>query len=71
MGEAGVLTEDDRVELLDGAIVQMSPIGTPHASTVARLTTLLVRRFAARATVWTQNPIILDRWSDLKRQLGG
>jgi len=64
MGEAGVLTEDDRVELLDGAIVQMSPIGTPHASTVARLTTLLVRRFAARATVWTQNPIILDRWSE-------
>lgn len=64
MGEAGVLTEDDRVELLDGEIVQMSPIGTPHASTVARLTTLLVRRFGRRATIWVQNPIILDRWSE-------
>jgi Uma2 family endonuclease len=64
MGEAGVLTEDDRVELLDGEIVQMSPIGNPHASTVARLTTLLVRRFADRATIWVQNPIILDRWSE-------
>lgn len=64
MGEAGVLTEDDRVELLDGAIVRMSPIGTPHASTVARLNTLLVRRFADRATIWVQNPIVLDRWSE-------
>jgi Uma2 family endonuclease len=64
MGEAGVLTEDDRVELLDGEIVQMSPIGPPHASTVARLTKLLVRRFGDRATIWVQNPIILDRWSE-------
>ena len=64
MGDAGVLTEDDRVELLDGQIIQMSPIGTPHASTVARLNTLLVRRFGKHATIWVQNPIILDRWSE-------
>lgn len=64
MGEAGVLTENDRVELLDGSIVRMSPIGPPHASTVARLTTLLIRRFGDRATIWAQNPIILDRWSE-------
>ncbi len=64
MGEAGVLTEDDRVELLDGEIVQMSPIGTPHASTVARLTALLVHRFRKHATIWVQNPIVLDRWSE-------
>jgi Uma2 family endonuclease len=64
MGDAGVLTEDDRVELLDGEIIQMSPIGTPHASTVARLNTLLVRRFGKQATIWVQNPIILDRWSE-------
>ncbi len=48
MGDAGVLTEDDRVELLDGEIVRMSPIGTPHASTVARLNTLFVRRFGGQ-----------------------
>lgn len=64
MGDAGVLTEDDRVELLDGEIVQMRPIGPPHASTVARLTALLVRRFGGRATIWIQNPIVLDRWSE-------
>jgi Uma2 family endonuclease len=59
-----VLTEDDRVALLDGQVVQMSPIGPPHASTVARLTKLVVRRFDDRATIWGQNPIILDRWSE-------
>ena len=64
MGDAGVLTEDDRVELLDGEIVRMSPIGTPHASTVARLTALFVRRFGRHATIWVQNPIVLDRWSE-------
>src|SRR5688572_32455859 len=64
MGEAGVLTEHDRVELLDGHIIQMSPIGPPHASTVVRLYTLLIRRFGDRATIWSQNPIILDRWSE-------
>lgn len=64
MGEAGVLGEDDRVELLDGTIVEMSPIGRPHASTVARLNALLVRRFGHAATVRVQNPIVLDRWSE-------
>lgn len=64
MGEAGVLTEDDRVELLDGQIVQMSPIGTPHSSTVARLNALFFRGFRDRATIWVQNPIVLDRWSE-------
>src|SRR5688572_9167291 len=64
MGEAGVLTEDDRVELLDGQIIQMSPIGPLHASTVARLHALFVRRLADRATIWSQNPIVLDRWSE-------
>jgi Uma2 family endonuclease len=64
MGDAGVLTEDDHVELLDGEIVRMSPIGTPHASTVARLNALFMRRFGGHATIWVQNPIVLDRWSE-------
>ena len=40
MGEAGILDEDDRVELLDGEIVQMSPINVPHAVCVDRLNML-------------------------------
>lgn len=64
MGEAGVLTEDDRVELLDGEIVEMSPIGISHASCVDRLTALFSRRLAGRAIVRVQNPIILNKWSE-------
>lgn len=64
MGEAGVLSEDDRVELLDGEIVQMSPIGIPHASSVDRLTALLIRRLGTRAIVRVQGPIILNRYSE-------
>jgi Uma2 family endonuclease len=64
MGEAGVLSEDDRVELLDGEIVQMTPIGVPHASCVDRLNALLARRLGKSAIVRVQNPIILDRRSE-------
>ena len=60
MGEAGILTEDDRVELLDGEIVAMAPIGSRHASAVARLTQLFAALVGHRAEVWTQNPVRLD-----------
>ncbi|MEO8602082.1 MAG: Uma2 family endonuclease [bacterium] len=64
MAEAGILTQDDRVELLDGEIVRMTPIGIPHASSVDRLTTFFVRRFSAQAIVRVQNPIVLSDWSE-------
>ena len=59
MGEAGIFTEDDRVELIDGEILQMTPIGALHAGVVSRLTELLVTRLAGKAHVSVQNPIRL------------
>jgi Uma2 family endonuclease len=38
MSAAGVLTENDRVELIEGEIVEMSPLGPQHSSCVTRLT---------------------------------
>ena len=64
MGEAGVLHEDDRVELLDGQIVQMSPIGIRHAACVNRLTALFVGRAGNQATVGVQNPLILGEYQE-------
>jgi Uma2 family endonuclease len=57
MVETGILTQDDRVELIDGEIVEMSPIGDPHAAFVANLTHLLVHAVGDRARVWVQGPV--------------
>ena len=59
MGEAGIFTEDDRVELIDGEIRDMAPIGPPHAWIVNRLDELLITRLAGKAYVSVQNPIRL------------
>jgi Uma2 family endonuclease len=59
MGEVGILREDDRVELIRGEIVEMSPPGRRHRAFVGNLSQLLVMRLSGRAVVWTQNPIVL------------
>lgn len=64
MAETGILREDDRVELLDGEIVEMSPSGPRHAATVRRLERLFHRLAGERALVSGQNPISLDRYSE-------
>lgn len=59
MVEAGILSEDDRVELLSGAIVEMSPIAPLHAGTVKRLTRLFSSRLGGRVIIGVQDPIQL------------
>ncbi len=59
MAEAGILGEDDRVELLEGEIVQMPPIGSPHGGTVKRLIRLFTSRLGERAIVSAQDPVQL------------
>ncbi|MGH8934405.1 MAG: Uma2 family endonuclease [Egibacteraceae bacterium] len=64
MGQVGIFGEDDRVELLDGEIVNMTPIGPLHAGTVNYLAELLFRRPAGRAIVIVQNPLRLAPYSE-------
>jgi Uncharacterized protein conserved in cyanobacteria len=64
MGEAGVFGEDDRVELLDGQIYAMSPIGSEHAACVDRLTKLFVLHTGENAIVRVQNPVWLNETSE-------
>ena len=60
MGEAGIFGEGDRVELMDGEVVQMNPIGWRHARSVRRLNVRLVRAAGDRYAVGVQNPITLS-----------
>lgn len=58
MGEKGVFAPDARLELIEGEIVEMAPIGSPHAGRVNMLNRLLSRRVGDRAVVSVQNPLI-------------
>lgn len=64
MAQAGIFREDDRLELIDGEIFEMSPIGSRHAACVRRLQHLLARVSGDRALVDTQNPVILNDASE-------
>ena len=60
MGEAGIFGEDDRVELVEGEIVEMTPIGWRHVESVNALTGVLADlRGAGRFVVSVQNPLVL------------
>lgn len=59
MAENGVLTEDDRVELIDGEIIDMAPIGELHFGHVNRFTHVFVQAFGGRAVLHIQNPVRL------------
>lgn len=64
LAEAGVLQPDDRVELIDGEIIRMPPIGSPHAARVTRISYLLHDVFQGRAIISVQNPVRLDDFSE-------
>jgi Uma2 family endonuclease len=60
MVEAGVFTDSDRVELIDGEMRDMPPIGPPHGGCTNRLTMTFVPKLAGKAIVSIQGPLILD-----------
>jgi Uma2 family endonuclease len=64
MGEAGILTDDDRVELIEGELVAMAPVGSEHVATTNALTRLLVLAIGDRGIVSVQNPVRLTQRSE-------
>jgi hypothetical protein len=59
MRETGILTEHDRVELLDGEIYQTSPLGSLHIAIVNRLNKLLMRQVGDDAILSIRNSVQL------------
>ena len=64
MAEAGILGPEDRVELIDGEIIEMSPIGARHLGCVNRVNELFTEVFRARAVVSPQNPVRLSNYTE-------
>ncbi len=64
MAEVGILTPSDRVELINGEIIEMSPIGKRHAACVDRIARLCFERFGESVIVRVQNPILLNNLSE-------
>lgn len=75
MAEVGIIAPDERVELIEGVIFAMAPIGAVHAWIVNRVNEILVESFRKAYTISVQNPIVLSDASEpqpdiavLKRQ---
>lgn len=64
MGEAGILAPDARVELIEGEIVDMAPIGSRHAGIVEQLSHLFEQALRGRAMIRAQNPVSLGARSE-------
>jgi Uma2 family endonuclease len=64
MGEAGIFAPDARVELINGEIIDMAPIGTRHGSAVKRLNSLLIAAVGSQAIVSVQDPLRLSDLSE-------
>jgi Uma2 family endonuclease len=59
MNEAGIFARNDRVELIEGELIDMAPIGDEHSNTVDALNTLLIRAIGDRAIVSIQSAVRL------------
>ena len=57
MMEAGILTENDRVELINGQILEMSPVGKKHVAAVNRISNILMQLLGNAVIISVQNPI--------------
>jgi len=64
MGEAGILRPSDRVELINGEIIEMSPVGNFHVACVDRANALFARVLEGKAIVSIQNPVRLGTYNE-------
>jgi Uma2 family endonuclease len=67
MGEAGIFPPGARVELIEGELLSIAPVGSRHGSAVAVLNRLLMLSpLAQRTLLWPQNAVVLSAFSELQ-----
>ena len=64
LAETGIFTEDDRIELIEGELIEMAPIGSTHASLVKRLNHRFITLLGNKVIVSVQDPIALGEGSE-------
>jgi len=64
MAESGILSAQDHVELIQGEVTDMAPIGSQHAGIVKKLSYLFSQAVAHSAIVSIQDPVILSDLSE-------
>ncbi len=64
MGEAGIIAPDVRVELIQGEIIDMTPIGSGHAGLVKHLNKIFIQTVGDAVVVGVQDPVVLDDFSE-------
>ncbi len=60
LAEKGIFNEDDRIELIAGALIEMAPIGSDHSGHVKQLNRLFNQELGGKVIVSVQDPINLD-----------
>lgn len=63
MQEAGILPPDNRLELIHGELIEMSPSGSKHAAAVNRIHLLFVELLGRKAIIWGQTSVLFDPYS--------
>ena len=66
MGEIGILSEDDYVELIDGEIVELAPIGVRRAWCITNLTWIFSHLILDKVRLHVRNPIFLDQYTEVQ-----
>jgi Uma2 family endonuclease len=64
MAASGIIMEDDRIELLNGEMIEMSPIGPSHTAHVKAINRVLSKLLEGQAIIGVQDPIVLDNLSE-------
>jgi Uma2 family endonuclease len=64
MLSVGIFSEDDRLELIEGEIIEMTPISSRHAYYVDKITRIFFQKLSDKVGIRIQNPIKLGKYSE-------